>query len=529
LVVGATLQPAGVFDTSRTPQFQTTIDPATGARETSANPAVCLPICMDVDRSTQFGAVYVKSLDRIYAPATGIIGDVAWSRFGAHVDGAIATIAPADGHVESVFANDPTGASSVRALTAHPTLPVLFGTGLAQAPFIARYHLDPLGVDWVTTIGATGGCSYSAPALVANGATVFAVACGTLYAIDATSGHILRSRVVDDASPVVVDNVNGWVYVLLGGTATALDQGSLGVTRTYMPGWRLSADGARRTGTLWLASGSVLVIFNSGTSEIIALDPQTSNWLQPAVTLVGQPRSLSAGGDYLFVEKLLACDGTTTSPCRQRWIDIVDAHTVEVKQTIALDTRPATQDPQGDFQVETSWIVSLPSAEGNDPVVEFYYPPFDHYFMTADSAEITLLDARAPPFQDWVRTGQAFYALPPGAVLPNATSVCRFYNDSFLGKSSHFYAALGLGCEQTIASFPDWKLETDAAFSAYIPSQSGGCQYGTVPLYRLYNNGMGGAPNHRFVTSADARQQMIGKGWVPEGYGIGVSMCVPSG
>jgi hypothetical protein len=32
-----------------------------------------------------------------------------------------------------------------------------------------------------------------------------------------------------------------------------------------------------------------------------------------------------------------------------------------------------------------------------------------------------------------------------------------------------------------------------------LPSQ-------TIPVYRLYNNGMGGAPNHRLVTSLAERR-----------------------
>jgi hypothetical protein len=49
-----------------------------------------------------------------------------------------------------------------------------------------------------------------------------------------------------------------------------------------------------------------------------------------------------------------------------------------------------------------------------------------------------------------------------------------------------------------------------------------------VPIYRLYNNGPGGAPNHRYTTSDAIRAQMIAQGWIPEGYGpLGVIMCSP--
>ena len=41
-------------------------------------------------------------------------------------------------------------------------------------------------------------------------------------------------------------------------------------------------------------------------------------------------------------------------------------------------------------------------------VVEYHHASFDHYFITPVAAEITLLDAHAPPFQDWSRTGRTF-------------------------------------------------------------------------------------------------------------------------
>ena len=47
-----------------------------------------------------------------------------------------------------------------------------------------------------------------------------------------------------------------------------------------------------------------------------------------------------------------------------------------------------------------------------------------------------------------------------------------------------------------------------------------------LPLYRLYNDGMGGAPNHRYTTSLTVRAAMIEAGWIPEGSGIGVIGCV---
>jgi hypothetical protein len=48
------------------------------------------------------------------------------------------------------------------------------------------------------------------------------------------------------------------------------------------------------------------------------------------------------------------------------------------------------------------------------------------------------------------------------------------------------------------------------------------------PLYRVYNDGMGGAPNHRQMTDLALFETMRSLGWKPEGQGVGVIACVPS-
>jgi Repeat of unknown function (DUF5648) len=59
-----------------------------------------------------------------------------------------------------------------------------------------------------------------------------------------------------------------------------------------------------------------------------------------------------------------------------------------------------------------------------------------------------------------------------------------------------------------------------------LPDTFRNCPLGARPLYRLYNNGQGGAPNHRYTTSLATRTSMIAQGWIPEGAGtIGVIAC----
>jgi hypothetical protein len=160
--------------------------------------------------------------------------------------------------------------------------------------------------------------------------------------------------------------------------------------------------------------------------------------------------------------------------------------------------------------------------------IEYHHASFDHYFITPVAAEIALLDAAQPPFQDWARTGFSFNVYASATAPANSVATCRFFNDHFAPKSSHFYAPIGFGCETTLSMFPDWTLEDAALFRTMLPDGAGACPAGTIPLYRLYNNGMGGAPNHRFVTSLAERQSMLDRGFTPEGNGIGVGMCVPS-
>ena len=156
--------------------------------------------------------------------------------------------------------------------------------------------------------------------------------------------------------------------------------------------------------------------------------------------------------------------------------------------------------------------------------IEYYHQAFDHYFITASADEISKLDAGV--FVGWQRTNEAFNVYPSaGAGL---VPVCRFFTTAFGAKSSHFYAPRGLGCEGTLMN-PDWQFEGDVdVFHTRLPDANGVCPTGTSAVFRLYNDGHGGAPNHRFTTSQAIRAQMIAAGYIAEGSGIGVGMCSPN-
>jgi hypothetical protein len=53
---------------------------------------------------------------------------------------------------------------------------------------------------------------------------------------------------------------------------------------------------------------------------------------------------------------------------------------------------------------------------------------------------------------------------------------------------------------------------------------TGACLSGTIPVYRVWDKRFD--TNHRYMTSAALRAQMLSLGWVAEGYGPdAVIMC----
>jgi hypothetical protein len=154
--------------------------------------------------------------------------------------------------------------------------------------------------------------------------------------------------------------------------------------------------------------------------------------------------------------------------------------------------------------------------------IEYYHAGFDHYFVTAIPNEITLLDNGT--LAGWSRTGQAFNVFVTGT--PGTVEVCRFFSTAFGLRSSHFYTPDANECAIVTAS-ATWQFE-GRVFNVVPPNGDGSCPTATQPLYRLYNNGQGGSPNHRYTTDLGLFDAMVLLGWIPEGSGIGVIACVPT-
>jgi hypothetical protein len=74
------------------------------------------------------------------------------------------------------------------------------------------------------------------------------------------------------------------------------------------------------------------------------------------------------------------------------------------------------------------------------------------------------------------------------------------------------------------ARLPRAVLETDAMFYVGLPDPgTGRCAPGLGPLYRLWHPATN---DHWYTADDDIRRDAMGRGYVPEGYGDGVAMCV---
>lgn len=149
--------------------------------------------------------------------------------------------------------------------------------------------------------------------------------------------------------------------------------------------------------------------------------------------------------------------------------------------------------------------------------IEYHHAGLDHYFITAFPDEVALLDAGVA-IPGWKRTGYAFRTWQAGT--GSGSDACRFYGTPGRGPNSHFYTISAHECDVVRAN-PDWTFEA-LAFRAIEPLATG-CEAGYRAVTRLYNNGMGGEANHRYLTDAPEVERMVAKGWLVEG----TVMCTP--
>jgi hypothetical protein len=114
------------------------------------------------------------------------------------------------------------------------------------------------------------------------------------------------------------------------------------------------------------------------------------------------------------------------------------------------------------------------------------------------------------------------WTTPASGALPT----CRFF---YPAPVDHFYTPYAAECS-AVQARADWHWQYEGiVFYLQLPDESGHCPIGTTILYRLYNNGIGGAPLHRLTTNQTRFNEILAEGWVFEGDSRTFAFaCVPS-
>jgi serine protease len=250
-------------------------------------------------------------------------------------------------------------------------------------------------------------------------------------------------------------------------------------------------------------SGLIISTSNDGTTV-----PQNPDYVAAAGTSFATPlvsgtaalmlarNPMLTAGRVLEIVTGTARDFPTDSVCAQA--NLCGAGLLDAGAAVASTIPGGGTPPPGAFQV-----------------VEYYNPYLDHYFITAQPAEIAYIDAVL--YGSFQRTGQYFYAyLSPISAPPGSRPVCRFFAAGLI--NSHFFTASASECNFVLTHWPGtWSLETPASFYIQVPDFGGNCPDGTLPVYRFFNNR--NDANHRYTVDLSVRRAMLNRSWVPEGNG----------
>jgi predicted dienelactone hydrolase len=188
------------------------------------------------------------------------------------------------------------------------------------------------------------------------------------------------------------------------------------------------------------------------------------------------------------------------------------AHALDDRAARAQIARMTSVAGGGDDRLLLDYTApAQPLLSGEIRVIEYLNDLTGHYFITGNPAEAAALDAG--PIAFWGRTGLEFKAFALGSGL--GVDACRFFSAPALAPDTHFFTINANECA-IVKSSPLWLYE-GVAFEAQPPLGDGNCPPDRIPVTRLYNNGMNGQPNHRFLTSKSEAAEMQAEGWVLEG------------
>lgn len=383
-------------------------------------------------------------------------------------------------------------------------------------------------------------------------------------AVFASHGHVVAAPFhgdpryamlsLDDLGSVLFSIVNFERYTAMQSTRPLSLSATLDLLLAH-PHWRERVDPARVGGfgasqggeTLMLMGGAELTTSITGASRAVGFDGR----LRGAVGYVpyfGQPILPAFGRDNRGTEGVrlpyLAISGTadTTAPIGpveqgMRRLDgsrmlvalsgvthgfdeasagdiftwslaWLDAFARDDRSARARLDRMTRVTGGGDDVVRIDYVAPATPLPDERIVVEYYHEGLDHYFVTADPGESAILDAGVV-IRGWQRTGYEFKSWAPDATT--GSPACRFWGS---GQASHFHTIDARECA-IVQGNPDWTFEG-------LVFRAGSTGVGTCPadravVRRLYNNGMRGQANHRYLTSTTVLADMVDRGWSVEG------------
>jgi Platelet-activating factor acetylhydrolase, isoform II/Repeat of unknown function (DUF5648) len=187
------------------------------------------------------------------------------------------------------------------------------------------------------------------------------------------------------------------------------------------------------------------------------------------------------------------------------------AHVQDDRNARAQMARMISVKGGGDDRLILDYTAPAALDTGQRDTIEFYNASLKHYFVTAEPAEAALLDAGVV-VPGWSRTGFDFksWTVASGVGVP----ACRFFGKPGVGPNTHVFTIDVAECNKLRAD-PKWTYE-GLAFNEEMPA-SNDCPPGRVPVTRLYNNGIGGEANHRYLTSHSEIFATVATGWLIEG------------
>lgn len=382
------------------------------------------------------------------------------------------------------------------------------GQGSLQVPSTVGLGSQAVGTQSgakVVAITNTGGSSVTVSSVTDGNGAEFPLVSQTCTTAPVAAGGACQLSIV--FQPAAVGARNSTLTITSNGTGSPQTLVASGTGTTAGP-----PPGQLQTSPTWVDFGSQDVGVQSMPSQVTV-----TNSGGTAVTIA----SVSNNHPTEFPITSSSCGGTL-APGASCALDVAFNPTTSGQRvaTISL-TSTGLGSPQS---IAVSGTGTIPTTiYPTVKAVEYYYAAWNFYFETAFPAEIAALDGGA--FGGvWQRTGQTFNVWPQSN--PSAAPTCRFFSTAFAPKSSHFYTPFATECA-SLKTSTSWQYEA-IAFYIQLADANGLCGAGTVPLYRLYDNGMGGAPNHRYTTELTIFNQMVAAGWVFEGNGnTKVFACVP--